>query len=125
MNSVFVLADTTGKQSGRGSARGGRGGRGNGRGRIETTATSTLSDLGTTGKGEASEPSTETRTCRGCLKKGHLWINCPDNVAADKGPQGKQSAFIAIGEDDSQDEEAIYDACIMMKKTVFFGKIEV
>ena len=62
MHSVFVLADTTGKQSGRGSARGGPGGRVNGRGRIEITATSTLSDLGTTGKGAASEQPTETRT---------------------------------------------------------------
>ena len=125
MHSVFVLADTTEKQSGRGSARGGSGGRGNGRGRIESTATSILSDLGTTGKEAASEQPTETCTCRGCLKKGHLWINCPDNVAADKAPQGKQSPFIAIGEDDSQDEEAIYDACFMMKETVFFGKTEV
>ena len=67
-----------------------------------------------------------------CFQSTHFstsTMNCSSFAflffSADKAPQGKQSAFIAIGEDDSQDEEAIYDACFMMKETVFFGKTEV
>ena len=47
------------------------GGRGNGRGHNESR---TPSDSGTKEKGQEKEQPTETRTCRGCLQKGHLWI---------------------------------------------------
>lgn len=30
-------------------------------------------------KAEGATPAVEHKTCRGCLTKGHLWANCPDN----------------------------------------------
>ena len=26
----------------------------------------------------------DSKTCRGCLKKGHIWVNCPDRVTTEK-----------------------------------------
>ena len=42
-----------------------------------------------------------SKTCRGCLKKGHIWVNCPDNV--EKALVGKVDA-----EDDWEEEEDDY-----------------
>ena len=44
---------------------------------------------------------------------GHLWINCPDNNNTDKVPRGKEAAFFAIGDDDEDEDEGIYDTCFM------------
>ena len=32
-----------------------------------------------------------SKTCRGCLKKGHIWINCPDNTTSEKVLVGKEN----------------------------------
>ena len=26
----------------------------------------------------------DSKTCRGCFKKGHIWANCPDRVTIEK-----------------------------------------
>jgi hypothetical protein len=48
----------------------------------------------------------ETRTCRGCLKKGHLQRDCPDNR------HEKTGVMVAIGEEDEADDD-IYDVTLM------------
>ena len=121
MHSVLVLADNMGKQPRGGPGRGGRGGRGGGRGRTGGRSPSTPSDPGNGGKGPGREQQAEPRTCRGCLTKGHIWSNCPDNPDRHQ----SSSAFVAIGEEDPGDEEAIYNACFMMNETVFFSPTEV
>ena len=32
-----------------------------------------------------------SKTCSGCLKKGHIWINCPDNTTSEKVLVGKEN----------------------------------
>jgi hypothetical protein len=90
MHSVFALADEDRRESGRGRGRG----LGRGRGRSE----------GRQGEnGPASEkPShtVETRTCRCCLQKGHLWASCPDN------PSNMESAMVATDDTESVDFDA-------------------
>ena len=51
--------------------------------------------------------TTETRTCRGCLVKGHIFRNCPHNP--ERSPAGNSKVMIARGEDDIVDED-VYDS---------------
>lgn len=46
-----------------------------------------------------------SKTCRGCLKKGHIWINCPDNV--EKALVGKDE------EGDDWEEEEDYNTFLI------------
>ena len=46
-----------------------------------------------------------SKTCRGCLKKGHIWINCPDNV--EKALVGKDE------EGDDWEEEEDYNTFVI------------
>ena len=50
-----------------------------------------------------------SKTCRGCLKKGHIWADCPDNVK--KVLVGKEDA-----EDDWEEEEDEYSAFVIRRK---------
>ena len=50
-----------------------------------------------------------SKTCRGCLKKGHIWADCPDNV--EKVLVGKEDA-----EDDWEEEEDEYSAFVIRRK---------
>jgi hypothetical protein len=50
-----------------------------------------------------------SKTCRGCLKKGHIWINCPDNV--EKVLVGKEDV-----EDDWEEEEDEYSTFVIGRK---------
>ena len=49
----------------------------------------------------------ETRTCRGCLMKGHIYRDCPDNTQ--RSPTLDTKVMIATGEDDAADED-FYDS---------------
>ena len=42
-----------------------------------------------------------SKTCRGCLKKGHIWVDCPDNV--ETALVGKEDV-----EDDWEEEEDLF-----------------
>jgi hypothetical protein len=53
----------------------------------------------------------ETRTCRGCFVKGHLYRNCPDNP--NRAPAEDTKIMIAAGEDDAADED-VYDSTAFM-----------
>lgn len=127
MQSVFVLADDFtshggkeqqsgrggrgGKGQGKGGGRGGRGGRGAGRTNYQ----------GKGGRGSRSE----TRTCRGCLIQGHLYAQCPNNP--DKVDLETSKAMVAVGDEDDQDEEAIYDAnfVVSTEERILFTPSEV
>ena len=54
-------------------------------------------------KQSSSFPTSETRTCRGCLAKGHIYRDCPDN------PKRESKVMIARGEDDTTEDD-IYDS---------------
>ena len=121
MQSVFVLADdmtVTGPlrnpKAGRGAGRGGagRGGAGRGTGRSSQrdqrpppTGADSIS------KSSSTRTMPETRTCKGCFVKGHLYRNCPDNP--DRASAGDSTIMIASGEDDTTDED-IYDSTVFM-----------
>ena len=97
MHSVFILADDDRKEGGRER---GRGGRGRGRGQ-----------RGAGGRPDQKRPLqapdvVENRTCRGCLIKGHLWANCPDNP-------DKMSAMVVTDEPDYEDHMSTYDAAFI------------
>jgi hypothetical protein len=49
------------------------------------------------------------KTCRGCLKKGHIWADCPDNV--EKVLVGKEDV-----EDDWEEEEDEYSTFMIRRK---------
>ena len=40
----------------------------------------------------------DSKTCRGCLKKGHIWANCPDRVTTEK-------VLVGQDEDDWQSDD--------------------
>jgi uncharacterized protein (DUF4415 family) len=40
----------------------------------------------------------DSKTCRGCLKRGHIWANCPDRVTTEK-------ALVGQDEDDWESED--------------------
>jgi hypothetical protein len=50
-----------------------------------------------------------SKTCRGCLKKGHIWVDCPDNV--EKVLVGKEDA-----DDDWEEEEDEYSTFMIRSK---------
>ena len=122
--SVFVLADDNrGKSDNRGG-RGGRGGRdgrnqaenrgggggreGRGRrgrgGSAEATPNRNAGGRGKVGS-EGAEGFKEYRTCRICLKKGHLAKDCPDNAI-----EVPNLALVGVGEIDYDDEDGEYEA---------------
>lgn len=95
MQSVFVCADdvrddTKGNRGGGRGSGSGRGGRGAGRGASTDAAN----------RGAPTGVSKETRTCRGCLVKGHVYKDCPDNLKSVERPA---AMVAAIGEDDEAD----------------------
>ena len=113
MQSVFICADDVRgevriKSAGRGFAQG-RGGPQRGAGRGPGFSTE-ITNRGTARTLPSQKTATETRTCRGCLKKGHLQMDCPDNLKSSE----RHSAMIAaaIGEDDEHD--ASYDNVYMI-----------
>ena len=52
----------------------------------------------------------ETRICRGCLVKRHIYRDCPDNP--DRSSAQESTVMIARGEDDDDDtaDEGTYDS---------------
>jgi Reverse transcriptase (RNA-dependent DNA polymerase) len=108
MQSVFMLADdATGPpknpSAGRGSKQAGRGaGRSSQREQKQ-------SDSASKSSGKSTGP--ETRTCRGCFVKGHLYRNCPDNP--DRTSAGDSKIMVAAGEDDAADDD-VYDSTVFM-----------
>ena len=100
MQSVFVCADNVREDVNGNRGRGrGRGGRGAGRGSADATGRGAGRTRGSS--------SPETRTCRGCLVKGHILKDCPDNLKSVERP----SAMVAaIGEDDEHDvsDDSVY-----------------
>ena len=50
-----------------------------------------------------------SKTCRGCLKKGHIWADCPDNV--EKVLVGKEDV-----EDDWEEEEDEHSTFVIRRK---------
>jgi predicted lactoylglutathione lyase len=102
MHSVFVLADEMTSTpryvaAGRGSNQAGRGAVSKQGGRGATAGRSHLSKKGTA----------ETRTCRGCLVKGHLWADCPDNPN-----RTTANVMVATGEEDDDD---MFGSAFMIK----------
>ena len=80
----------------------------------------------------SANPAAETRTCRGCLVKGHILRDCPDNpLRAPTDPK----VMIAVGEDETTDtaDEDIYDYSAYIindtgdeaSSSVFFSATEV
>ena len=112
MQSVFVLADDAsvvpsrnpkaGREAGRCACAAGRGaGRSSQRDQTRQPSATTS----TTSKPSGTSASTETRTCRGCFVKGHLYRNCPDNP-----DRADAKVLIASGEDDEADEDDVYES---------------
>lgn len=94
MHSVFTLADDDMRDTrGRGRGRGRQGNKQPGKGPAQADQKTT--------------PPAETRTCRGCLTKGHLWANCPDNQA------GVQTALVTLDDSDTADFNTAYDAAFI------------
>ena len=148
LHSVFTLADDRSAQGAREKSEsvrtsGGRTGDNNvrGRGRGSCGRTNDTNVRGHGGAGRSSggrsgahsrgsitpaSGAVELRTCRFCLKRGHLQRDCPDNVHL-------AEVLIAVGEDDDADEDAeAYEATFMvsdgdasMTATVLFSDYEV
>ena len=121
-----------GNRGGRGTATGGRGagGRGGGRGGRgpaakkgspppnkhlkkavrfkEEKGNKTTGKIDMTGWVVPAGCEPVSKTCRGCLKKGHIWIDCPDNV--EKVLVGKED-----GEDDWEEEEDDYSTFVIAR----------
>lgn len=117
MHSVFVLADEhrdnrdNRDNKGRGS-KGRNPGKGKGDDKVKPRQQQTRT------------PQTETRTCRGCLKKGHLWADCPDNT----GQPDKATALVVSHDPHIDDEELLYEAAFVIDAdniTVLFSNTEV
>ena len=123
LQSSFVLADDRG---GRGGGGGGRGRVGHGGGRFPGRGRGRLGRGGgqhkdAEKKDEQAQKSDKSkkehdmsgwvipagcdpdpRTCRGCMKRGHIWLNCPDNTDRD---DNKETVMVATEEDDCQWED--------------------
>eukprot|EP01036_Dinobryon_divergens_P060069 gene60069-80110_t len=52
----------------------------------------------------------DSKTCRGCLKKGHIWANCPDRVTAEK-------VLVGHYEDDWESEDEDDQGMFMISVT--------
>ena len=120
MNSVFVLADdarSNDAAAGRGSKQASRQylpAQRHGRGvdslqRLPSPQATKRPALSAGGQAE-------TRTCRGCLRKGHLWKDCPDNIS----DSGTSNVMLAAGEDDDAD---IFGSTFMVKDNESGGSI--
>ena len=94
MHSVFTLADEE------------RDSRGQGRGKGRGKAGNKQPEKGPMPPNQKTYPTTETRTCRGCLVKGHLYKHCPDNL-------NKETALVALEDPDAADYDAEYDAAFI------------
>ena len=44
----------------------------------------------------------DSKTCRGCLKKGHIWANCPDCVTTEKVLVGQDEVDWQSDDEDDQ-----------------------
>ena len=104
LQSVFVLADdfTAGPTAGQQTKQAGR----------FTPSNKKKPPQSTIPQPERKLPNattTETRTCRGCLVKGHIYRNCPDNPQRSPIPTPETKVMIARGEDDATDED-IFDS---------------
>ena len=118
MHSVFTLADDDRKEPGRG------GGRGRGRGRGRSGGRQGEKGPPSDQPQQKSSHITETRTCRGCLTKGHLYANCPDN------PTNIQSAMVTTEDAHSVDYDNEYDTAFVcttepQETLVFFTTTDV
>jgi hypothetical protein len=121
MQSVFLLADDAAQvgagpprnpKAGRGSKLTGRGAAAAGRSSQQgDRKQSSVSTANSTSKPSGTSTTQETRTCRGCFVKGHLYRNCPDNP--DRAPAEDTKIMIAAGEDDTADED-VYDSAAFM-----------
>lgn len=108
LQSVFVLADdfTAGPTSSKSATSGqqtkqaGRFTPGNKKQPLQST-------IAQPARKPSNVTTAETRTCRGCLVKGHIYRNCPDNPQRSPTPETK--VMIARGEDDAADED-IFDS---------------
>ena len=108
MHSVFTLADDERDNGGRG--------RGRGRGKVGNKQPEK-------GPMPTNPSTTETRTCRGYLQKGHLIKNCPDNP-------NKETALVALEDPNAADFDEEYDAAFICtngeeKATVLFTNTDV
>jgi hypothetical protein len=101
---------------GRGGGKGSTGGRGSGgRGKDTTTkprsppakkllkkvkfeGSKNSSKVDLTGWVVPARCEPDSKTCRGCLKKGHIWANCPDRTAA------TEKVLVGQEEDDWESE---------------------
>ena len=97
MHSVFTLADEDTRDTR---------GRGRGRGR-GNDANRQQPEKGPTPVTKKAAGTTETRTCKGCLKKGHLYANCPDN------PHSGQTALVTVEDPNTADIDEEYDAAFI------------
>jgi hypothetical protein len=102
--SVFTLADERAPplRSGRGGGRDATGG-------VTGAGASSESRRSAAGGGvkiSSSADQVETRTCRGCLKKGHLQRDCTDNR------HEKTGVMVAADEDDEEDDD-LYGVTLM------------
>ena len=78
----------------------------------------------------ASLPAVETRTCRGCFVKGHIYRDCPDNPKRESTQDSK--VMLAIGKDDKADDD-LYDSSAFIindtddtaSSSIFFTTTEV
>lgn len=114
MHSVFTLADEETRDTR---------GRGRGRGR-GNDANRQQPEKGPTQVTKKAAGTTETRTCKGCLKKGHLYANCPDN------PHPGQNALVTLEDPNTADIDEDYDAAFICvngeeKTAVLFTKTDV
>ena len=112
MQSVFMLADDA-----TGPPRNPKAGRGAGRGAGER-ASQRDHKRPSTGVNTAPKPSStstgsETRTCRGCLVKGHLYRDCPDNL--DRATAKDSKILIATGENDTADIDVYNSAAFLIE----------
>ena len=110
MYSVFTLADDDRKEPGRGRGRGGHGRDGGGQrgpgGRWNQKGQPPQQNQKAPPP-QQQPPVVENRTCRGCLTKGHLWANCPDN------PDSTQAVMVTTEDPDYEDDMSTYDAAFI------------
>ena len=145
MHSVFAYTDEVVAHNGGRGGRDGRGGRGrDGRGRDGRGRDGDGGGRGRGGRdgeggrgrggrgGEQQAPITlnSTKTCRHCLKKGHIAVNCPDNP--DGVPVENRMVLYnteAIGENDDNDVEELYTTFMITSESssasVMFTSTEV
>ena len=105
MQSVFVLADEVTRLK---SSKGSKLGQSSKQPQIKKQPQPSSNSQA--GQKTTTTAKAETRTCRGCLVKGHIYRDCPDNP--DRSSAQESTVMIAKGEDDGDDtaDEDIYDS---------------